>query len=396
MYNLRQQFLTHVAQTSDSPLMLEVNKAEGVFLFGQNQQKYFDLISGISVSNVGHSHPRVVEAVQRQAADYMHLMVYGEFIQQPQVKLAATLAQMLPQSLSSCYFVNSGSEAVEGALKLAKRYTGRTELVAFDKAYHGSTHGSLSVMGEEAFKRSFRPLLPDIRHIPFNDISALKQITTRTAAVIIEPIQGEAGVRVAGNSFIDALRKRCSEVGALLIFDEIQTGMGRTGKMFAFEHYGIVPDILLLAKALGGGMPLGAFIGSPDVMQALTNDPPLGHITTFGGHPVSCAASLAAIDVITDNRLVEQVEAKEDIFRKTLANHPLVSSIRSKGLIMALELGSFDRVNALIHYGVDHGFIVDWFLFCNTAVRIAPPLTISEQQCHEAAELILNGLNAIA
>ncbi len=395
MQNIRQLFLSHVAQTSDAPLMLEVSRAEGVFLFGPSGEKYYDLISGISVSNVGHANPRVVKAVQDQASAYMHLMVYGEFIQSPQVLLAAKLSSMLPQTLSSVYFVNSGSEAVEGAMKLSKRFTGRTEIISFRNAYHGGTQGALSVMGVESQKRSFRPLLPDISILEFNSIADLARITNRTACVIIEPVQGEAGIRVADGNFITELRRRCSEVGALLIFDEIQTGMGRTGKMFALERFGVTPDILLLAKALGGGMPLGAFISSQKIMNCLMENPSLGHITTFGGHPVSCAASLAAIDVLTGDRLPESVPEKEQIFRDILSKHPLVKEFRSFGLLMAIELGSFEKVSALIKYGVEHGFVLDWFLFCNTAIRLAPPLCITKEHCEEVAHLMYQGLNEI-
>jgi len=392
---LRQLFLEHLAQTSESPLMLEVSKAEGVFLFGPNGEKYFDLISGISVSNLGHGNPMVIKAVQNQAADYMHLMVYGEYIQKPQVELTTSLVKFLPESLNSVYLVNSGSEAVEGALKLAKRYTGRSEIVAFKNAYHGSTHGALSVMGCEEQKRNYRPLLPDVRFLNFNSIADLDQITERTACVIVEPIQGEGGIRIPDTNYIRRLRERCSQTRTLLIFDEIQTGMGRTGKMFAFERFGVVPDILLLAKAFGGGMPLGAFVASKEIMKTLTHNPILGHITTFGGHPVSCAAALASLNFLSQSKIVEQVDAKGEIIAETLARHPKVLEVRRVGLMMAVELGSFDKVQALIRYGLEHGFILDWFLFCNTAVRIAPPLTITEDECRTVAKLITEGLNAI-
>lgn len=387
--------MNYVAQTSDSPLMLEVERAEGVYLLGPKGEKYLDLISGISVSNVGHSHPRVVEAVTQQASRYMHLMVYGEIIQSPQVQLASRLTKILPETLNSVYFVNSGSEAVEGALKLAKRFTGKAEIVSFKNAYHGSTHGALSVMGNEDQKRAFRPLLPDVKHLQFNSIDDLEQITEKTACVIVEPIQGEAGIVVPKNDFLKELRRQCDKTGALLIFDEIQTGLGRTGKLFAFEQFGVIPDILLLAKALGGGMPLGAFISSREIMRSLTNNPVLGHITTFGGHPVSCAASLAATDVLLDENLIDCVNTKETILKNIIGEHPMVKEIRSFGLFMAVELGSFDKVQKLIKYGVEHGFIVDWFLFCNTAVRVAPPLVITEDECRLAAAMIVEGLNEI-
>ncbi|HOP05271.1 MAG TPA: aspartate aminotransferase family protein [Tenuifilaceae bacterium] len=388
-------FLRFLAQTSDSPLQLEIEKAEGVYLFGAKGKRYIDLISGISVSNVGHSHPRVVDAISQQAARYMHLMVYGEYIQYPQVRLASRMAEILPSNLSNSYFVNSGSEAVEGALKLAKRYTGRSQIVAFKNAYHGGTHGALSVMGNEEQKRAFRPLLPDIHNVEFNDFDEIQSITEKTACVIVEPVQAEAGVRVPKVGFLDALRKRCTEVGALLIFDEIQTGMGRTGEMFAFQKYKVVPDVLLLAKAFGGGMPLGAFISSKDIMSCLTKNPILGHITTFGGHPVSCAASLAAMDILQEEALVQQVQNKEVLFKEKLAKHPAVREFRSSGLIMALELGSFELVEKTIKSCLQQGVITDWFLFCNTAVRIAPPLVISEEEIDLACEAILSALDSL-
>ncbi len=392
---LRQLFLEHLAQTSESPLMLEINKADGVFLFGPDGKKYFDLISGISVSNLGHGNPMVVKAVQSQAADFMHLMVYGEYIQKPQVELTAQLTRLLPENLNSVYLVNSGSEAVEGSLKLAKRFTGRSEIVAFKNAYHGSTHGALSVMGCEEQKRNYRPLLPNVRLLNFNSIADLDQITTRTACVIIEPIQGEGGIRLPYVDYLRKLKQRCSETGALLIFDEIQTGMGRTGSMFAFQRFEVIPDILLLAKAFGGGMPLGAFISSKEIMRVLTHNPILGHITTFGGHPVSCAAAIASLNFLIHEKVIEQVEHKGSIIAEALAKHPKVREVRRAGLMMAIELGTFDRVQALIKYGLDHGFILDWFLFCNTAVRIAPPLIITEDECRTVANLIVEGLNAI-
>ncbi|HPD96463.1 MAG: aspartate aminotransferase family protein [Bacteroidales bacterium] len=393
---LRQQFLNHVAQTSESPLMLEIEKAEGVFLFGPNNKKYFDLISGVSVSNVGHGNPKVIEAIKNQVDSYTHLMVYGEIVQKPQVELAVKLKSLLPDTLDSTYFVNSGSEAIEGAIKLAKRYTGRSGMVAFINAYHGSSIGALSVMGCEEQKRSYRPLMPGVTHINFNNFDDLSLITEETAGVIIEPIQGEGGIRIAQYDYLQELRKRCNEVGALLIFDEVQTGLGRTGKMFALEHYNVVPDILVLAKALGGGMPLGAFIASKNVMSSFCTDPVLGHITTFGGHPVSCAASLAAIKVLEDEHLIEAVNRKEQIFRKALEGHKLVKEIRSKGLIMAIELGSADKVNAILRLGLERGFLLDYFLFCDSAFRIAPPLTITDEECEVASQLLLDGLDTIA
>lgn len=395
MLSNRQLFLRYVAQTSESPLLLEVERAEGVYLFGSDGKRYFDLISGVSVSNVGHCHPRVVSAVVEQTQRYMHLMVYGEFVQSSQVKLAHKLAELLPQSLDNVYFVNSGSEAVEGALKLAKRYTGRTEIVSFVNAYHGSTHGALSIMGNEEPKRAFRPLLPDVKHIEFNSVSDIEQITNKTACVIVEPVQGEAGIVSPQNNFLVSLREKCNQTGTLLIFDEIQTGLGRTGSMFAFEKYGVVPDILLLAKAMGGGMPLGAFISSKEIMSCLTNNPPLGHITTFGGHPVSCAAALASIEILLEQKLVAQVEQKSRIFIDKLKGHKLVGEIRANGLFMAVEIGSFDNILKLMRVALNNGVVLDWFLFCNTAFRIAPPLSITVDECSEAADLLLKSLDEI-
>ena len=395
MNNDKDLFFRFLAQTSESPLQLEIEKAEGVYLFDVKGKRYIDLISGISVSSVGHSHPKIIDAITQQANRYMHLMVYGEYIQHPQVKLASRLAGLLPPTLSNSYFVNSGSEAVEGALKLAKRYTGRSQIVAFNNAYHGGTHGALSVMGNEDQKRAFRPLLPDIFHLEFNDIDEIQRITEKTACVIIEPVQAEAGVRIPQKGFLEVLRKKCSEVGALLIFDEIQVGMGRTGEMFAFQKYNVVPDILLLAKAFGGGMPLGVFVSSKEIMGCLTNNPVLGHITTFGGHPVSCAASLAAFDVLEEGNFIQQVKKKETLFREKLENHSAVKEFRSSGLIMALELGSFELVEKTIKKSLELGVITDWFLFCNTALRIAPPLTISEQEIDFACNAILSSLDSL-
>ncbi|MDX9846482.1 MAG: aspartate aminotransferase family protein [Tenuifilaceae bacterium] len=395
MLTHRELFLKHIAQTSESPLTLEVERAEGVYLFSPNGQRIFDLISGVSVSNVGHSHPNVVKAVNQQVSKYMHLMVYGELVQAPQVLLAKRIAELLPDSLQSVYFVNSGSEAVEGAIKLAKRFTGRPEIISFVNAYHGSTHGALSLMGSEGPKRAFRPLLPAVQHIKLNFYDDLNRITEKTACVIIEPIQGEAGIVAADFDYLKALRKRCTETGTLLIFDEIQTGVGRTGALFAFERYQVVPDILLVAKAFGGGMPLGAFISSSAIMHSLTNNPPLGHITTFGGHPVSCAAALAALDTMIDLKLHETVAGKEQLFIQLLKDHSQVKSIRSQGLFMAVELGSFDKVQKMIKLGLEMGFLTDWFLFCDTAFRIAPPLIITEAEIESVSSIILEALDRL-
>jgi acetylornithine/succinyldiaminopimelate/putrescine aminotransferase len=388
----RQLFLNNLAQTSDAPLALEITKAEGVYLFDISGKKYMDLISGISVSNTGHRHPKVVQAIKDQADNYLHLMVYGEYIQSPQVKLAGELAKLLPKNLNNCYFVNSGSEAVEGALKLAKRCTGRKKIVAFKNAYHGSTHGALSVIGDEKYQKPFGPLLPDIAHIEFNSIDELIVITSETACVIVEPVQGEAGIVVGTHEFLKALRKRCDETGTLLIFDEIQTGMGRTGTIFAFEKYDIIPDILLLAKGLGGGMPLGAFISSREIMQTLTHNPVLGHITTFGGHPVSCAAALANLRVIINEKLIENIQYKSDLFIQHLSKSKFIRQIRVAGLMIALQLDNYAHVKRVIDRCIENGVIIDWFLFNDSSIRIAPPLTINEEQIKEACQVILDAL----
>ncbi len=389
--NNRQIFLSHLAQTTDFPLMIEVEKAEGVYLFGPNGERFMDLISGIGVSNVGHRHSKVLEAIQSQLDKYLHLMVYGEYIQSPQVQLAKALSDTLPKELDNVYLVNSGSEAVEGALKLAKRYTGRPNLISCINAYHGSSAGSLSVGGNEIFKRAYRPLLPGIQHIHYGLESDLEQISTDTAAVILETIQGEAGIRVAEKKYFKALRKRCDETGTLLILDEIQAGFGRTGKFWAFEHFDIQPDILVCAKGMGGGMPIGAFIANKEVMGVFKNNPLLGHITTFGGHPVSAAASLATIQVLQEEKLIDEVDTKAELFKKLLV-HPKIKAIRNKGLMMAVEFDSFETLKPIIDRAIELGVITDWFLFCDDSMRIAPPLTISETQIREASELILRAI----
>ncbi len=386
-------FFKHIAQTSPEPLMLEVDKAEGHYVYDVNGQAYFDLIAGISVSQLGHKHPAVTTALKQQLDQYWHVMVYGEFIQDPQIKYARELTCHLPEPLESVYFVNSGSEAVEGALKLAKRYTGRHDVVCFDHAYHGSTHGALSVSGGESLKRNFRPLLPGVKQAIFNDISSLECINKGTAAVIVETVQGEAGARPADTRFLQELRRSCNETGALLIFDEIQAGMGRTGSLFAFEHVGVQPDILLLGKALGGGLPIGAFISSKEVMSTLMTDPVLGHISTFGGHPLPCIAGYTTLQVLFQEQLIEAVEAKAAHFQKNLSAISAARSIQGKGLMMALKIGDFDRVlktiKSLFH---QHHVISDWFVFNNTSIRIAPPLTITYEEIDHLCELIADSL----
>ena len=389
--NNRQLFLSHLAQTTDFPLMIEIEKAEGIYMYGPEGKTYMDLISGIGVSNIGHRHPKVLEAIQKQVDKYLHLMVYGEYVQSPQVQLAKALCETLPPHLDNVYFVNSGSEAVEGALKLAKRYTNRREIISCVNAYHGSSHGSLSVGGNEIFKRAYRPLLPGIKNVVYGSFQQLNEITEETAAFIVETIQGEAGIKVACPEYFKALRKKCNETGTLLILDEIQAGFGRTGKFWAFEHFGIVPDILVCAKGMGGGMPIGAFIANKAVMGAFKNNPLLGHITTFGGHPVSAAASLATIKVIQEEKLLEQVEQKANLFKKLLF-HPKIKSIRNKGLMMAVEFESFDVLKPIIDRSIENGVITDWFLFCDDAMRIAPPLIITEEEIKKACRVIMEAI----
>lgn len=379
-----------MAQTSDFPLMLEIDHAEGVWLEGPGG-KYLDLISGIGVSSIGHRHPRVVQAIKEQVDKYLHLMVYGEFVQSPQVELAKALTDTLPPTLDNVYLLNSGSEAIEGALKLAKRYTGRPEIISFSNAYHGSSHGALSISGSEDFKRNFRPLVPGTLQVRFGVEEDLSQISQNTAAVIIETVQGEAGVRVADEEYFRALRKTCDDHGALLITDEIQCGFGRTGKLWAFEHYGIIPDIVVAAKGMGGGMPIGAFMSSQEIMAVFKNDPILGHITTFGGHPVSAAASLATIRVIHEEGLLTDVDKKAEIFKKRLS-HPLIKETRNKGLMMAVEFEDFEILKPIIDKAIDRGVLTDWFLFCDNSMRIAPPLNISEEEIHWACDQVLASL----
>jgi acetylornithine/succinyldiaminopimelate/putrescine aminotransferase len=385
----KQLFLQYLAQTSPAPLALEITSAKGIYLNDVNGKQYVDLISGISVSNIGHCHPEIVEAIKKQAETFMHLMVYGEYVHSPQVQLAKALTDLLPQNLNSVYLVNSGTEATEGALKLAKRYTGRSEIISFKNAYHGSTHGALSVMGSEDFKTSFRPLLPDVKTIEFNNEKDLQYITFKTACVIIEPIQGEAGIIAANQSFLKKLRERCNETQTLLIFDEIQTGFGRTGSLFAFEQYQVIPDILLGAKGMGGGMPIGAFISSKEIMDSLTNNPVLGHITTFGGHPVCCAAALANLHVITKNKLYNRAKDIETIFKQKL-KHPKIKELRVCGALAAIDFGD-EAVNMqTISKCIEDGIITDWFLFNVQSMRIAPPLIISNEELNKACDIILS------
>jgi len=394
MNTLRHSFLLHLAQTSDFPMLLEFVKADGIFLYDKEGKKYIDLISGIAVSNIGHHHPKVVEAIKNQVDNYMHLMVYGEYVQSPQVKLAERLVDLLPDGLDCVYFVNSGSEAIEGAMKLAKRVTNRTKIIAFNNAYHGSTQGALSIGGNEEFKQSFRPLLPSIYHLEFNNILDLDLIDEHTACVLVEAIQGEAGAIVPSKEFLKKLRERCTETGALLIIDEIQTGFGRTGSLFSFSLFHIVPDILCIAKAMGGGLPIGAFISSKELMSNFKTNPVLGHITTFGGNAVCCAASLASLNVLIDERIIETVNEKEKLFRKLL-QHKSIKNISGKGLLLALEFDSEEFNKKVIAECINLGVITDWFLFAGNKMRIAPPLIISNEEIQHSCNIILEAINKI-
>jgi acetylornithine/succinyldiaminopimelate/putrescine aminotransferase len=397
----RQHFFDHLAQTSDYPLALEIEKAEGIYMFGTDGKRYMDLISGIGVSNVGHRHLKVLAAIYEQLEKHMHLLVYGEYVQGSQVKLARALSETLdivssgpsPFGLiDNVYFTNSGTEAVEGAMKLAKRFTGRDAFVSCYNAYHGATQGALSLAGAEFFKRNFRPLLPGVTSIRHGSLPDLDKITDKTAAVIIEVVGGEAGVRIPGDDYFPALRRKCTETGALLILDEIQTGYGRTGTFWAFEQVGIYPDILLSAKGMGGGMPIGAFMASQEIMSVFKHNPILGHITTFGGHPVSCAASLAALQVTINESLASTAVEKGALF-KSLLIHPAIKEVRGRGLMLAAEMESFDKLKHTIDRCIERGVVTDWFLFCDNAMRIAPPLIITEAQIKEACEVILSVLN---
>ncbi len=438
--NQRDLFFRHLAQTSPSPLALEIVRAEGMHLYAADGKVYLDLIGGISVCNTGHRHPAVIEAIRKQADQYLHILVYGELLQSPQIEYARFLTLHLPQSLQSVYFTNSGAEATEGAMKLAKRATGRTQIVAFNHGYHGSTQGALSILGDEYWRNAFRPLLPGVIHLDYNSFEQLEQISRQTACVIVETVQAENGVikpKPAGsedfiqkkeienqpglassilknrpqeehapipnaghrktepfhnNNWLQALREKCDESGALLVLDEIQTGFGRTGTLWGFEQYAVVPDIMLLGKALGGGLPLGAFVASRQLMDTLMDKPVLGHITTFGGHPLSCAAGLSSMNVLLDEQLMDSVPHKEKIFQQLLV-HPAIKSVRTAGLLIAVEFESFERNKRVIDYCISHGLLTDWFLFASHCLRIAPPLVISDDEIEKACQLILEALH---
>lgn len=392
--NQRELFLRHVAQTSAAPLALEIVKAEGVWLCDKAGKEYIDLIGGISVANTGHRHPAVVQAIKNQLDAYLHVMVYGEFIETPQVQYAKLLTGLLPASLNSVYFTNSGAEAVEGAMKLAKKVTGRSQIISFKNSYHGSTQGALSIIGNEYWRNAFRPLLPGIVQLEYNSVESLNEISADTACVIAETIQAEAGIHAPSKEWMQALRKKCSETGTLLVLDEIQAGFGRTGKLWGFEHFNIVPDILLLGKALGGGMPLGAFIASKELMMSLASEPVLGHITTFGGHPVCCAAGIAALNALLDEKMMEHVEENERLFRSLLV-HPRIKAIRSFGLWIAIEVDSFTTNKSIIDRAISNGVLTDWFLFAENCIRISPPLTINAGQIRKACRILIEAMDGL-
>lgn len=388
----RELFLKHVAQTSPKPMDLEIVKANGVYLYDSNNKAYMDFISGISVSNVGHCHPKVVKAIQQQAEMYMHLMVYGEYVQSPQIKLAKALTDLLPPNLNSVFYTNSGTEATEGALKLAKRVTGRTEIICFKNSYHGSTQGALSVMGNEEFKQAFRPLLPGVKILTYNSVEEVEEhISEKTACVILEPIQSETGYTVASNEFLKATESSCKRNGALLILDEIQNGFGRSGTFFAFEQTGIVPDILLLAKGMGGGMPIGCFISNQKLMNEFTHSPVLGNINTFGGNAVCCASSLACLQVIQEVKLLENIESKSNLLR-SLLKHSAIKNIKGKGLMFSIDFTDTDLNFKIIESCISKGLIVDWFLFNSHSMRIAPPLIITEDEIKKACAIIMEAI----
>lgn len=385
----RDFFLQHLGQTTPFPFLIEVDRSEGIYIYDKQGKAYMDMISGVAVNNIGHRHPKVVEALKNQIDKYLHVMVYGEFIQDAQQLLVKELLEVLPDYLDGVYVVNSGTEAIEAALKLAKRVTGRTELVSFRGSYHGSTHGSMSVSGNEVKKQAFRPLLPDVQFLQHNDLSALGRISTKTAGVILETIQGDAGVRRPSVTFMKALRQRCDEVGALLILDEIQCGMGRTGRFFAFEHFDIVPDILTLGKALGGGMPIGALVSSQAKLLEFTHAPMLGHITTFGGHPVICAAAAAAVQVMKTELDWEEIESKAARFEERFNHHPELIEIRRVGMMFAFDMSSAERVEKVVSRCMEKGLITFWFLSHPYSFRLSPPLNITEEELTKAADLIL-------
>ena len=392
---MKEAFFKHQAQTTPHPLTLEISSAKGSYVYDTNQKAYLDFIAGVSANSLGHNHPKVSEAIKNQVDAYTHVMVYGEFIQKPQVDLCALLAKELPENLSTVYLTNSGTEATEGALKLAKRFTGRSGLIACKNGYHGNTQGSMSVCGAEEQNRAFRPLIPGVKFIEFNNENDLQKITSETAGVILETIQGGAGFIVPKNNYLQKVKKRCEEVGALLILDEIQSGIGRTGKLFGFQNFDMAPDIIVTGKGLGGGMPIGAFISSYEIMDCLKDKPKLGHITTFGGHPVIAAAALATIKEITESNLMQESLRKEKLFRSLLV-HPQIKEIRGTGLMLALMLESDEKASEVILTCMNKGLLLFWLLFEHKAVRITPPLTISDEEIKEGCAIILSVLDTLS
>ena len=387
-------FFKHQAQTTPHPFAMEISRAEGSYIYDQNKTPYLDFVAGVSACSLGHRHPKVVAAIKKQLDSYMHVMVYGEYVQSPAVKLCKLLASNLPPKLETTYLTNSGTEAIDGAMKLARRYTGRSEIIAAKNAYHGNTMGALSVMGYEQRKQPFRPLIPDIRFIEFNNLEDLSQITTKTAAVILETIQGGAGFIEPRNGYLTKVQEKCNQVGALLILDEIQPGIGRTGTLFGFENYNCIPDVVVTGKGLGGGMPIGAFTASEEMMDSLSDHPKLGHITTFGGHPVIAAAALATLEEITTSNLIPETLVKEALIRKHL-QHPLIKEIRGKGLMLALMVDSSEIANKIVLQAKEDGLILFWLLYEPKAVRISPPLTISKEEIEKGCNIILNILNSL-
>ena len=387
-------FFKHQAQTTPHPLAMEISRAEGSYVYDQNNTPYLDFVAGVSACSLGHRHPKVVAAIKKQVDSYMHVMVYGEYIQSPAVKLSKLLASHLPKNLEKTYLTNSGTEAIDGAMKLARRYTGRSEIIAAKNAYHGNTMGALSIMGYEERKQPFRPLIPDIRFIEFNKVADLSKITTKTAAVILETIQGGAGFIEPQNGYLTKVQEKCNAVGALLILDEIQPGIGRTGTLFGFENYNCIPDVVVTGKGLGGGMPIGAFTASEEMMNTLSEHPKLGHITTFGGHPVIAAAALATLKEITSSRLIPETLEKEALIRKHL-QHPLIKEIRGRGLMLAVMVDSPEIANKIVLQAKEDGLILFWLLYEPKAVRISPPLTISKEEIEKGCNTILNILNSI-
>jgi len=390
--NRQEQFFKHICQTSAAPVGLEIARAQGACLFTRDGRRYLDFISGIGVANIGHGHPAVVQAIQRQAERYLHVMVYGEYVLSPQVDLAVKLATLLPDPLERVYFTNSGAEANEGALKLAKKFTRRRKLVSFEGSFHGDTQGACSVTGRAIYRKPFEPLLPGITFLPFNRFERLNEINDTVAAVIVEPIQGEGGIRVPDDAFLPALRARCSEVGALLIFDEAQTGFGRTGRLFAMQHWQVVPDLVTFAKAIGGGMPLGAFVGRPELMACLSSNPPLSHVTTFGGHPLSCAAGLASLKILTAEELPERAEKIGTLIQgrlKGIARRAsMIRDVRGRGLMIGLELSSAAAAERFVSAVFERGLILGWTLHTECVIRIMPPLVLSETELAEGLQII--------